>query len=162
MRAHNVGRTQMNRSRTKLEGFLFWWLMANCLLVVSLLLLAAVLPSSAVKLTLYGSTSLALVIVALLPPISAWVYLTWKMRAPNPRILLFGAILFLLGTVCIEWPGGLWSLNPVLSVRLPLINKPSFNVRLDVVAGAISALFFVAWYRRVHAQHIAEMDEGKQ
>jgi hypothetical protein len=152
---------QMNRSRTKLEGSLFWWLMANCLLVVSLLLLAAALPSSAVKLTLYGSTSLVLVIVALLPPISAWVYLTWKMRVPTPRILLFGAIFFLLGIVCIEWPGGLWSLNPVIAVRLPLINNPSFNVDLDVVAGIISALFFVAWYRRVGAQQIAAVETEK-
>lgn len=144
--------TQMNKSRTKLEGFLFWWLVANCLIVLALLLLVAVLPSSIVNVTFYGSTSLVLVVIALLPIISAWAYLTWKMRAPTPRILLFGAILFLLGIVRIEWQGGLWSLNPALAAPMTLIENPSFKVHLDAVAGVISILFFVAWRRRVIAQ----------
>ena len=141
----------MNRSRTKLEGFLFWWLVANCLIVLSLLLLIAALPSSIANITLYGSTSLALVVIVLIPVIGAWAYLTWKMRSPTPRILLFGAILFLLGIVRIEWQGGLWSLNPVLAVRMALIDNPSFKVHLDVVAGVISMLFIFAWRRKVIA-----------
>jgi hypothetical protein len=144
--------TQMNTSRTKLEGFLFWWLVANYLIVLALLLLVAVLPSSSTNVTLYGSTSLVLVVIVLIPLLSAWTYLTWKMRAPTPRILLFGAILFLLGIVRIEWQGGLWSLNPVLAVRMTLIDSSSFKINLDVVAGVISILFFVAWRRRVIAQ----------
>jgi len=142
----------MNTSRTKLEGFLFWWLVANSLIVLVLLLLVAVLPSSIANVTLYGSTSLVLAVIGQIPLLSAWAYLTWKMRAPTPRILLFGAIFFLLGIVRIEWQGGLWSLNPVLAVRIALIDNASFKIHLDVVAGVISILFFVAWRRKVIAQ----------
>ncbi|MFL6233438.1 MAG: hypothetical protein ACJ76N_09930 [Thermoanaerobaculia bacterium] len=138
----------MNRSRTKLEGLLFWWLVANFFLLAFLVLLAATLPSSVVHMTLYGSTSLVLVLIALVPVISAWIYLAWKMRAPTSRTLLFGAIFFLLSMVCVEWPDGLWSLNPVLAFRVPLIDNPPFMIHLDVVAGVISILFFVAWRRR--------------
>ena len=143
---------QMNGSRTRLEGFLFWWLVANFLIVLALLLLVAVLPSSIANVTLYGSTSLTLVIIGLIPLVSAWAYLTWKMRAPTPRILLFGAILFLLGIVRVEWQGGLWILNPVLAIPVALIDNPPFKVHLDMVAGVISMLFFIAWRRKVIAQ----------
>lgn len=120
--------------------------------MLALLLLVVVLPSPIVNVTFYGSTSLALVAIALIPVISAWAYLTWKMRAPTSRILLFGAIFFLLGIVHIEWQGGLWSLNPALTVPIALIENPSFKVHLDAVAGVISILFFVAWRRRVIVQ----------
>lgn len=74
------------------------------------------------------------------------------MRVPTSRVLLFGAILFLLGIVRIEWQGGLWSLNPALAVPIALIENPSFKIHLDAVAGVISILFFVAWRRRVITQ----------
>jgi hypothetical protein len=145
----------MNKLRTMLEGFLFWWLAANCLIFVVLLFLAAVLPSSVVKITLSGSTSLVLALMALIPILGAWAYLAWKMRAPTPRVLLFGAIFFLLAIVHIEWRSGLWSLNPVFAVRFTLLSNPSFVIQMDVVALVVSMLFAIAWRRRVMAHRNA-------
>src|SRR4051812_23871836 len=113
----------MRRSRTRLEGLLFWWLLANLFLVATVTVLAVTLPSDLVKITAAGS-SRTLGLIGLILVVGFWVYLTWKMRAPSSCTLLFGALFFLFAVLHLEGRGWLWSLNPVLAFRAALVNRP--------------------------------------
>ena len=137
-------------SRTNLEFLLLCCLLAHLLVLAGRLLPWTILSSSG-RFALDGSTSPAIGI----PLLGAWAYLAWRMLAPTPANHLFGAILFLLGSVRIEWPGGSWNLHPVLAVRLPLADRGLLAAQLDVVALVVFSLFLSAWLRRAEARRNA-------
>ncbi len=142
----------MNKSRTRLEGFLFWWLVSNLIIVATLVMMSAVLPPWIANITLMGTTSVAVALLVFIPICSALIYLTGKMREPTSRILMIWAFLYFLGIVRIEWSGGIWNINPLLALRFPIVDNASVLIELDVVAFAIFTLFAIAWHRRASRQ----------
>ena len=145
----------MKKSRTKLESFLFWWLVANCIIfpaLIVLIVIAAIADPAVVKITTQGTSSLLLAFFAILSLFGIWAFLAWKMRTPSSRTLLFGMLFFLLASIYVQYPGGIIRLNPVLAVHITLLSEPSFIVKLDIVADFICILFAVAWRQKISAK----------
>jgi hypothetical protein len=138
----------MKASRTKLESFLFWWLIVNWLLSIVIMLLIAVLPARLAGFEAQGPMPPALIIAALV--FTLWFYFIWRLRAPTPSVLLFGAILLFLSIVRIEWSDGLFlNTYPGPTFHFALVDNPSLLVQLNVLAVPIFVLCLVARYRRV-------------
>jgi hypothetical protein len=149
----------MRTNRTKLEGFLFWWLVACSALLISMSTLSAILPASIASVSSIGPTIPAILVVIV--GIMGLLYFTWLMRNPSPRILLVGIFLFLLSAIRIEWADGLVGFTLGLPVRLTLVDSPSLLVQLDLIAFVISVFFAFAWYKRAFGPKKAQLDYQK-